>query len=97
MQERTFAVIYELARQIEAATEASSGAERLLAAGIRLIGNRGIDPFLLIGVLVEGAAHTLATHIPPEQRAATATELIDMLVDWCAANGVHVDYALRRR
>jgi hypothetical protein len=61
------------------------------------MGNRGIDPFLLIAVLVEGAAHILSIHIPPEQRADTATELIDMLVDWCTANEVHVGYALRRR
>jgi hypothetical protein len=39
-----------------------------------LIGDGGADPYLLIGVLLEGAVHTLAKHIPRERQQETTEQ-----------------------
>jgi hypothetical protein len=48
---------------------------------IRLMGDRGADPYSLIGVPVEGTAHTLFNHIPAERQTNTAEALVTWIWD----------------
>ena len=48
---------------------------------------RGADPYLLIGALIEGAVHTLAEHVPAERRRQVTEELGRLLVDRLRAAG----------
>jgi hypothetical protein len=61
---------------------------RLLADIIQTIGDREADPYLLIGVLVEGAVHTLATQIPGERQEDTAKAALHLLVERLRAGGM---------
>jgi hypothetical protein len=58
-----------------------SDAHEGLKAAIRRVFGRGADPYLLMGVLVEGAVLTLAQHVPPERQEDTAKALVALLVD----------------
>ena len=42
----------------------------------------------VLGVLVEGAVHTLAKHIPPERQAETVAELRQLLAERLKAHGL---------
>jgi hypothetical protein len=44
-----------------------------------MIGASQADPYTVLGVLVEGAVHTLVQHIPPERQADTAELLTQLL------------------
>ena len=39
------------------------------------------DPYVLMGVLVEGAVHTLATRVPAVRQDGTAAALAQLLAD----------------
>jgi hypothetical protein len=54
----------------------------------KLTGDRGADPYLLIGVLLESAVHTLAEHIPPERQGQTTEQLGRLLVERLRAHGL---------
>jgi hypothetical protein len=81
MPKRTFPVLDGLIRQAEQAAASKPDPVQLVAEVTRLIGDMGADPYLLIGVLVEGAIHTLVTHIPPERRTDCAKALTKLLAD----------------
>jgi hypothetical protein len=51
-------------------------------------GQVGLDPYRVIGVLVEGAVQTLAQHIPTERQAEAAAALRELLDDRLRAAGV---------
>jgi hypothetical protein len=44
----------------------------------------------VLGVLVEGAAHTLTQHIPIERQADTAATLLQLLQERLRAHGLDV-------
>jgi hypothetical protein len=44
----------------------------------------------VLGVLVEGAAHMLTRHIPPERQADTAAALRQLLQERLKAHGLDV-------
>jgi hypothetical protein len=52
-----------------------------LAAAIRGAADSPADPWLLIGVLIEGAAHTIRTAIPEERRAPCVVAAMRLLAD----------------
>jgi hypothetical protein len=81
MQSRSFPAVDELVRQAERAAAAKPDQIRLVAELVKLVGDDGADPYLLIGVLLEGAVHTLATHIPPERQRETTEQLGRILVE----------------
>ncbi len=60
----------------------------MLAEVIRLVTEDGADPYLVIGVLVEGAVHTVARHIPAERQAETTEQLAQLLVERLKARGL---------
>ena len=53
----------------------------LLAEVIRVITDEGADPYLVIGVLVEGAVHTVAKHIPAERQVQVTEEVGRLLAE----------------
>jgi hypothetical protein len=84
----SFPAVEALIRQAERAAAAEPDRIRLVGELVRLIGERGADRYLLIGALVEGAAHTLATHIPRERQRQVTEELGRLLIDRLKARGL---------
>jgi hypothetical protein len=84
----TFPAVEDLIRQAERAAAAEPDRIRLVAELVRLVGERGADPYLLIGALIEGAVHTLAEHVPAERRREVTEELNRLLVDRLRARGL---------
>ena len=60
----------------------------MLAEVIRLVTEDGADPYLVIGVLIEGAVHTVARHVPAERQAETTEQLAQLLVERLKAHGL---------
>jgi hypothetical protein len=88
MADQTFPAIDELIRQAERAASASPDQVRLVGELVRMVGDGGADPYLLIGVKLEGAVHTLAKHIPPERQRETTEQLGRLLVERLRAHGL---------
>jgi hypothetical protein len=53
-----------------------------------LIADRGADPYLLIGVLLDGAVRALAEHVPPERQEKTTEQLRPLLVQRLKKHGL---------
>ena len=75
MRDDSFSVIDDLIRQAEHAAAAKPNQVRLVAELVGLVADRGADPYLLIGALVDGAVDTLAKHIPPERQVEATEQL----------------------
>jgi hypothetical protein len=88
MRDDSFSVIDDLIRQAEQAAAAKPNQVRLVAELVRLVGDRGADPYLLIGALVDSAVDTLANHIPPERQAEATKQLRRLLVERLKARGL---------
>jgi hypothetical protein len=63
----------------------------ILAQMISMIGESDVDPYAILGVLIEGAAHTLTQHVPAERQADTATTLTQLLEKRLTAHGLRSD------
>lgn len=61
---------------------------RMLAELIRVATAEGADPYLVLGVLVEGAAHTAAAYIPQQRQPDITRALADLLADRFKAYGL---------
>jgi hypothetical protein len=88
MPDPSFPAVEDLIRRVERAAAAEPDRVRLVAELVRLIGERGADPYLLVGALIEGAVHTLATHVPPERQREVTEELGRLLVNRLKARGL---------
>ncbi len=88
MRDQSFPAIDDLIRQTEKAAAARPNQIRLVAELVRIIGDRDANPYLLIGVLVEGAVETLAKHVPPERQAEATEQLGRLLVERLKARGL---------
>ncbi len=53
-----------------------------------MAGVAGVDPYAVLGILVEGVARTLVEHIPPERQAETAETLIELLRERLSTHGL---------
>ncbi len=79
-----------VAALIKAAQQAAASEPDLVATVIALIKRaveRGADPYLLAGALVEGVAHTVAARVPAERQGETAVEAVRMLRDRLRVHG----------
>lgn len=54
---------------------------RVLADIIKAVSEGGADPYLIMGVLVEGAVHTLDRRIPKERQDDTASAMLSLLAE----------------
>ena len=59
-----------------------------LGAAIRTSLDESIDPYAVIGVLIEGAARAVAGSLPQDERAEAATALVRLLQERLRAHGV---------
>jgi hypothetical protein len=85
---RSFKAIDHLIRQAEEAATSELDPIELVAALIRLTADRGVDPYLLMGTLVEGLANTLTKHIPPERQRDTAAATLKLFLARVNASGL---------
>jgi hypothetical protein len=74
-------IVRDLIRKAEQAAATEPDMVGLLAALIRLIGDRDGDPYLLMGTLIEGAVQALAQHVPPERHTVTGLALVQLVTD----------------
>ena len=81
MPARSFKAVDDLIRQAEEAATNELDPVGLVAELIRLAGDSGADPYVLVGTLVEGVANTLAKHIPSERRKETAAAMLKLLLE----------------
>jgi hypothetical protein len=88
MSNRSFPAIDLLMRQVEQSTFDGPDPLRMLATAIKLLARKGVDPYLLTGILIEGAVHSVANHIPPTRQADTAAALMRLLVDRLRVHGL---------
>ena len=79
MPERPFRAVDELIRRVQRVAAERPDPVHVLAQMISMIGESDADPYAVMGVLIEGAAHTLAHHIPSERQADTAITLVQLL------------------
>jgi len=59
-----------------------------LAGYIRIVAASDADQYLLMGVLIEGAVHSLTSRIPTECQTDTASALLKLLTDRLRACGL---------
>ena len=88
MPERRFRTLERLIQQSNRTSSSKPNSAQMLAEVIRVITDDGSDPYLILGVLIEGAVHTLARHIPRERQAETIEELRQLLADRLKAHGL---------
>ncbi len=88
MPNRRFHALERLIQQANQASSRKPDSVQMLAQVIRVITADGSDPYLVLGVLVEGAVHTVATHVPPARQAETAAELSQLLAERLKAHGL---------
>ena len=61
---------------------------KALAQFIRVITEGDADPYIVVGVLLEGAIHVIATCIPLERQQDTAGALLQLVEDRLRAAGI---------
>lgn len=88
MTDRIFGEIVRLIEQAEQAAAATPDPTSVLAHVIRLTAKTDADPYLILGVLVEGVAHTLETRIPDERHGEIGKEVSDLLLERLRAHGI---------
>ncbi len=88
MTEKIFGAIVRLIEQAEQAAARARDPASVLAQVIRLVVESDADPYPILGVLIEGVAHTLTARIPQERRAEAAGDVEQLLADRLAAHGI---------
>lgn len=88
VHDRIFGEILRLIEQAEQAAAATPEPTSLLAHVIRLTVKTDADPYLILGVLVEGGAHTLTTRIPDERRGEIGREVSKLLAERLKTHGI---------
>jgi hypothetical protein len=81
----------ELNRLIKLAEQAAADEPdpvRALVEKIRAVAEGNADPYLVMGVLVEGAVRMLETRIPAERRGDTARALLQLVADRLELSGM---------
>jgi hypothetical protein len=73
--------VARLAEIVEKAFAANPDPLWGLASSIRDLVDQGIDPYHLIGILLEGAAHALRNGVPAERQGEVALAMIKIMVD----------------
>jgi hypothetical protein len=91
MPDRPFRAVDELIRRVQRVAANRPDPVHILAQTIRMIGESDVDPYAILGVLIEGAAHTLAQHVPPERQTDTTATLMQLLEERLQARGLRGD------
>jgi hypothetical protein len=88
MPDRPFPAVEALVRRVQRVAANRPDPLHILAQTIAMTGTIGLDPYAVLGVLVEGAVQTLTQHIPPERQAEVAATLIGLLRERLEASGL---------
>jgi hypothetical protein len=91
MPDRPFRAVDELIRRVQRVAADRPDPVHILAQMINMIAASDADPYAVMGVLIEGAAHTLAHQIPPERQTDTAMTLVELLGERIKAHGLATD------
>ena len=81
MPNRRYRTLERLIQQANQTSSRQRYSVQLLAEVIRIVTDDGSDPYLVLGVLVEGAAHSLGKLIPPERQAEAVSEFKQLLAE----------------
>jgi hypothetical protein len=79
MPDRSFPAVEALVRKVQRVAANRPDPLYILAQTIGMAGTIGLDPYAVLGVLVEGAVRTLIQHIPAERQAEAAEALVELL------------------
>jgi hypothetical protein len=88
MPDRPYRAVNELIRRVQRVAANRPDPMHILAETISLIGESDVDPYAIVGVLIEGAVHTIAQHIPTERQGDTAATLLHLLEERLKAHRV---------
>jgi hypothetical protein len=77
-----------LIREANRTAARKPGSLELLAQMVQLALKDGADPYLVAGLLLEGAVSALAGYIPPERRPEAVADLVQLLSERLKANGL---------
>jgi hypothetical protein len=91
MPNHPYPAIDVLIRRVQRAAASRPDPLYVLAETINMTGAIGLDPYAVLGVLIEGAVQTIIHHIPPERQAETVGTLIELLNERLEAGGLHSD------
>jgi len=81
MPDRRYRTVDELIRRVQRVAADRPDPVHVLAQMISMIGESDVDPYAVLGVLIEGAVHTLVQHIPPERQIDTAITIVELLAE----------------
>jgi hypothetical protein len=79
MPDRPFRPVDELIHRVERVATDRPDPLHILGQMISMIGENDVDPYVVLGTLIEGAAHTVTRHIPAERQADSAEALVELL------------------
>jgi 6,7-dimethyl-8-ribityllumazine synthase len=88
MPDQHFRSLDRLIQQANQASARKPGSVEILATMIRLATEDGADPYLVLGVLVEGAVHVLDKHVPAKRRTEATAQFSRLLIERLKARGL---------
>jgi hypothetical protein len=88
MPDRPYPAVEALIRRVQRVADSRPDPLHVLAATISMTGTIGMDPYAVLGILIEGAVQTLAHQIPAERRAQTAAEVTALVQERLKAHGL---------
>jgi hypothetical protein len=88
MPDRPFPAVEALVRRVQRIAASRPDPARILAETINMAGVAGVDPYAILGILVEGVARTLVEHIPRERQADAVGTLKQLLDERLKTYGV---------
>jgi uncharacterized protein (DUF2342 family) len=88
MPDRPYPAVEALIRRVKRVAASRPDPLHVLAATINMTGTIGMDPYAVLGVLVEGAVQTLAEQIPPQRQPEAAAALVALLRERLEARGL---------
>ncbi len=91
MPDRPYPAVEALIRRVQRVAASRPDPLHILATTISMTGTIGMDPYAVLGVLIEGAVQTLVGQIPPERRDEAAAELIALVRERLEAHGLSGD------
>jgi len=88
MPDRPYPAVDALIRRVQRVAAQRPDSLYIVAQTIAMAGTIGVDPYALLGVLVEGAVQTLVQHIPPERQTEAVATLVELLEERLKVNGL---------
>jgi hypothetical protein len=88
MPDRPYRAVNDLIRRVQRVAANRPDPMHILAETVSLIGESDVDPYAIVGVLIEGVVHTIAQHVPAERQAETAATVLRLLEERLSSHGL---------